>query len=79
MPPTNKPDPIKVGRNGALTFYNHAAKPAENPVVIKFYLPIIISKGISINPIYKPHLEKCKAYLLRCLLYPKKCYLNYDH
>ncbi len=50
MPPTKAPEPKKVAKKGALMFWNQAASPAEKPMVIQFYLPIIISMGISISP-----------------------------
>jgi hypothetical protein len=34
--PTKIPDPTNVGMNGALTFYNQAAIPADEPIVTQF-------------------------------------------
>lgn len=50
MPPTNSPDPMNVAKNGAFTFYSHAAIPAEAPVVSQFCFPSMISRGISSKP-----------------------------
>ena len=71
IPPTNAPDPRKVNKKGAFIFYNQAAIPAANPIVKKFYLPKIISIGISTRPIYRPNLEKCNAFLFKKRPYPK--------
>jgi hypothetical protein len=65
------PDPRKVIKNGALIFLSQAALPAENPIVRKFYLPIIISTGILMRPIKSPNLEKRKTYLFNYFQYPK--------